>query len=392
MLQGSAQQLRRPQRGLRTLLLERNDFGQGTSSRSTKLVHGGVRYLEQFNLTLVLDALRERSAPHVEERTASSSQDELRSQIDVQVNYAIPYYGVGLKAYELLSGKLSFGKSELLAISETIQRLPTIRADGLKGGVLYRDGQFDDSRYAIALMRTLEDIGGAALNYAEVTGFLKRDGKVEGVRVRESDNGDDFDVLARVVINATGAFTQQVLRMDDSAEEASLALSQGTHFVLPKNFLPGTDALMIPKTEDGRVLFAIPWHEQILVGTTDEAVANSSFEPRATPTEEGFSLAAYTQIPWPDNHWEGCTKHMVWAASAGAQRERRDFKALPRSSNRVFSQWADLGNRRKVDYLSQDGRGHNRSCHQHFLSSRRAVAYYRSQAPWVAAEPRAGNR
>jgi glycerol-3-phosphate dehydrogenase len=272
-------------RGLRTLLLERNDFSQGTSSRSTKLVHGGVRYLEQFNLTLVLDALRERgymlkNAPHLVHK--------MNFVVPLYSYAAIPYYSAGLKVYELLSGKLSFGKSKLLSTAETIQRLPTVRTTGLKGGVLYRDGQFDDSRYTIALMHTLEDIGGTALNYAEVTSFLKRHGKIEGVQVRESDGGEEFDVRARVVINATGASTQQVLQLDDSAEVASLALSQGSHFVLPKDFLPGADALMIPKTDDGRVLFAIPWHDQVLVGTTDEAVSNNSSEPRATPTEKLF--------------------------------------------------------------------------------------------------------
>jgi glycerol-3-phosphate dehydrogenase len=276
-------------RGLRTLLLERNDFACGTSSRSTKLVHGGVRYLEQFNLPLVLDALRERgtmlrNAPHLIHK--------LNFVVPMYSYAAIPYYGVGLKAYEWLSGKLSFGKSELLSVAETAHRMPTLRSEGLKGGILYRDGQFDDARYAITLMRTLEDLGGIALNYAEVTGFLKRAGRIEGVTVRESDVGEDFDVLARVVINATGVFTQRVLQMDNAEETAPLALSQGSHFVLPREFLPSADALMIPKTEDGRVLFAIPWHKHVLVGTTDEAVSHSSTEPRATATEKAF-LAGY---------------------------------------------------------------------------------------------------
>ena len=274
-------------RGLRTLLLERNDFAQGTSSRSTKLVHGGVRYLEQFNLTLVLDALRERghmlrNAPHLVHK--------LNFIVPVYTYSAIPYYGAGLKAYELLSGKLSFGKSELLSIAETTQRLPTLRRAGLKCGILYRDGQFDDARYAITLMRTLEDLGGVALNYAQVTGLLRRAGKIEGVTVQESDTGEKFDVLARVVINATGAFTQSILQMESAEKAPPLALSQGSHFVLAKDYLPGTDALMIPKTDDGRVLFAIPWHEQVLVGTTDEAVPHSSAEPRATPKEKEFLI------------------------------------------------------------------------------------------------------
>jgi glycerol-3-phosphate dehydrogenase len=272
-------------RGYKTLLLERNDFAQGTSSRSTKLVHGGVRYLEQFNLTLVLDALRERgymlqNAPHLVHK--------LNFVVPMYTYGGFAYYGPGLKAYELLSGKLSFGKSELLSLNETTERLPTVRRDGLKGGILYRDGQFDDARYAIALMRTLENLGGLALNYAEVKGLLKRDGKIEGASVHESDSGEDFEVTARVVVNATGAFTQELLQMDHGKEAPSLALSQGSHFVLPKSFLQSTDALMIPKTEDGRVLFAIPWHNQILVGTTDEAVTRSSIHPEAMPKEKEF--------------------------------------------------------------------------------------------------------
>src|SRR6185437_13827041 len=191
---------------------------------------------------------------------------------------AVPYYGIGLKVYEMLSGSFSFGKSELLSAAETIRRLPTVRRDGLKGGVLYRDGQLDDARYAVSLMRTFEDLGGIALNYAEVIGLVKRAGKIEGVSVRESESGEEFVVRARAVVNATGAFTANVLKMDTPGDSPALTLSQGSHFVLPRDFLPGADALMIPKTDDGRVLFAIPWHEQVLVGTTDEAVSHSSPE------------------------------------------------------------------------------------------------------------------
>jgi glycerol-3-phosphate dehydrogenase len=276
-------------RGLRTVLLERGDFAHGTSSRSTKLAHGGVRYLEQLNLNLVLDALRERgymlqNAPHLVHK--------LNFVVPLYSYAGIPYYGVGLKAYELLSGKLSFGKSELLSTEETTRHLPTVKRKGLKGGIVYRDGQFDDARYVISLMRTLEDLGGIALNYAEVTGFLKRAELIEGVTVREYETGEDFAVRARVVINATGAFSEHVLQLDGANMALKLALSQGSHFVLPADFLASSDAMMIPKTDDGRVLFAIPWHQQVLVGTTDEAVERSSEEPHATSTETNF-LAAH---------------------------------------------------------------------------------------------------
>jgi glycerol-3-phosphate dehydrogenase len=272
-------------RGYRTLLLERDDFAKGTSSRSTKLVHGGVRYLEQLNVTLVLDALRERgfmlsNAPHLVHK--------LGFVVPLYSYSGLPYYGFGLKMYEWLSGKLSFGKSEMLSRSETLQRLSTVTAENLKGGILYQDGQFDDARYAIALMRTLEDLGGMALNHTQAISLLKRHDKVGGVRARDCESGQEFDILARVVINATGVFTEEILHMDDPNEAPVLSISQGTHFVLPPAFLPGANALMVPKTADGRVLFAIPWHKHLVVGTTDEAVPHSTTEPHATCKETEF--------------------------------------------------------------------------------------------------------
>lgn len=273
-------------RGYRTALVERDDFAQGTSSRSTKLVHGGVRYLEQMNVTLVLDALRERglmlrNAPHI--------AHALGFVVPVYGLWGLGYYGAGLKVYEALSGKLSLGKSELLSARETTERLPTVRREGLRGGVLYRDGQFDDARYAVSLMRTLEDQGGLALNYAAVTGLLREGGRVCGVEVRDCEADRSVEVRARVVINATGAFSGGIARMDEAAEAApALALSQGSHLVLPREFLPSADALMIPKTSDGRVLFAIPWHGRLVVGTTDVPVAEASAHPRALPAEHEF--------------------------------------------------------------------------------------------------------
>lgn len=272
-------------RGYRTLLLERDDFAKGTSSRSTKLVHGGVRYLEQMNFTLVLDALRERgymlrNAPHLVHK--------LGFVVPLYGYFGMPYYGFGLKLYEWLSGKLSFGPSQVLSRGETLERLPTVTPGGLKGGILYQDGQFDDARYAITLMRTLEDQGGVALNYAQVVGLLKQGEKISGVRVRDCEAAQEFEVRARVVINATGAFTEQVLRMDAPANGQTLSISQGTHFVLPRSFMPGSNAMMVPKTADGRVLFAIPWHEHLVIGTTDVAVPTSSSEPRATEAETQF--------------------------------------------------------------------------------------------------------
>ena len=272
-------------RGYRTLLVERDDFAKGTSSRSTKLVHGGVRYLEQFNIRLVLDALKERghmlrNAPHLVHR--------LSFVVPVYEYVGLPYYGVGLKVYERLSGKLSLGRSEMLSRSETLERLPTIRREGLKGGVLYQDGQFDDARYAVSLMRTLFDVGGVALNHAEVVRLTQQGGRTSGAVVRDCETGSEFEVKAKAVVNATGVFAEQVLSMDKAGEGGLLAISQGTHFVLPRDYLPGTSALMIPKTSDGRVLFAIPWHEHLVVGTTDEPMPGSSAEPRSTVQERQF--------------------------------------------------------------------------------------------------------
>jgi glycerol-3-phosphate dehydrogenase len=277
-------------RGYRTLLVERSDFAKETSSRSTKLVHGGVRYLEQMNLTLVLDALRERghmlrNAPHL--------VHDLSFVIPVYSYLSLPYYGVGLKVYEELSGRLSLGRSKLLSRETTLQKLPGIKSDGLRGGVLYHDGQFDDARYAIALLRTLQDLGGTAVNYVEATGLIERGGKTIGIQARDCEEGAVFDVLAKAVINACGVHAEDTLALDLSQHRGRpraplLAISQGSHFVLPRSFLPGDTALMIPRTADGRVLFAIPWHNALLVGTTDVPVESKSPEPRALPEEKKF--------------------------------------------------------------------------------------------------------
>jgi glycerol-3-phosphate dehydrogenase len=274
-------------RGYRTLLVERFDFAKGTSSRSTKLVHGGVRYLEQFNLTLVLDALRERghmlrNAPHL--------VHDLSFVVPAYSYLSLPYYGFGLKVYERLSGSLSLGRSELLSRKSTLDRLPGIVGDGLRGGILYHDGQFDDARYAIALLRTLQDLGGTAINYVEAVGLLERDGKTIGIQARDREGDAVFDLQAKVVVNACGVNVEDTLAMDHAVHESFLAVSQGTHFVLPRSFLPGNTALMIPKTADGRVLFAIPWHGATIVGTTDEPVDRAIAEPRALATEKKFLL------------------------------------------------------------------------------------------------------
>lgn len=275
-------------RGYRTLLLEARDFANATSSRSTKLVHGGVRYLQQGDLKLVLEALRERgrilrNAPHLAHRRAFV--------IPAYAFWELPFYGAGLTIYDLLAGRESLGRSRVLSRNRVLEALPTLRPTGLKGGILYYDGQFDDARFAIALLRTLVDLGGTALNYAPVRGLLKRAGSVRGVIAEDSETGARFEAAAKVVINATGIFADNLRRMDEPQATPAVTTSQGTHLVLPRSFLPGDAAMMIPRTADGRVLFAIPWHNRVLVGTTDDPVERPEFEPRALPEERQFLLA-----------------------------------------------------------------------------------------------------
>jgi glycerol-3-phosphate dehydrogenase len=274
-------------RGYKTLLLEQSDFCKGTSSRSTKLVHGGVRYLQQGNITLVLEALHERglllrNAPHLVHNQSFI--------VPVYDWWEGPFYGIGMKLYDMLAGKLGLGPSKLLSLEETLRHIPTVEPEGLRGGVIYHDGQFDDARLAVNLARTFVDYGGLPLNYMEVTGLMKVNGLVDGVHARDLESGKDYTIKGRVVINATGAFADGVRRLDDAAAPSLIAPSQGVHLVLDKKFLPGESAIMVPHTDDGRVLFAVPWHDRIVVGTTDTPVEAVSLEPRPLPEEIEFLL------------------------------------------------------------------------------------------------------
>jgi len=289
-------------RGYATLLLEQSDFAKGTSSRSTKLVHGGVRYLKQGNVSLVLEALKERglllkNAPHL-----------VHDLPFVVPNYSWwegPYYGIGLKMYDLLAGRSGFGRSKHLSKEETIAHIPTIEPDGLDGGVIYYDGQFDDARLAINMAQTAAEQGGVVLNYVRVTGVLKRDDEVSGVRAVDAETGREYEISARAVINATGAFVDALRTMDDPGVKPMIVPSQGVHIVLDRSFLPGDSAIMVPKTDDGRVLFAIPWHDRVLVGTTDVPVEAAALEPVPTEEEIAFLLlhcARYlTHDPRPED-------------------------------------------------------------------------------------------
>ncbi|EYB69497.1 FAD dependent oxidoreductase [Deinococcus phoenicis] len=274
-------------RGHRTLLLEGHDYAKGTSSRSTKLVHGGVRYLAQGNISLVREALHERgllrkNAPHL--------VHDLGFVVPAYDWWAGPFYGIGLKLYDILAGKLNLGSSKYLSKEAALERTPTLQPEGLMGGILYFDGQFDDARLAITLLRTLEDHGGVALNYAPVVGLLKEGGRVVGARFRDAETGQEHEVRARAVVNATGVWVDDLRRMDDPAAKPMLSPSQGAHIVVDRRFLPGDSAIMIPRTDDGRVLFAVPWHDHVVIGTTDTPVPGTSFEPRPLEEEIEFIL------------------------------------------------------------------------------------------------------
>lgn len=274
-------------RGYKTLLLEQDDFSKGTSSRSTKLVHGGVRYLQQGNVTLVLEALRERglliqNAPHL-----------VHNQSFIVPNYDWwegPFYGVGMKVYDMLAGKLGLGPSKNLSLKKTLELLPTLEPDGLRGGVIYYDGQFDDSRLAINLVQTAFDNGATLINYMKVTGLIKSRNMVDGVKVKNTLSGEEHEINARVVVNATGVFTDEVIKMDDPTAKPMIAPSQGVHLIVDKKFLPGDSAIMVPHTDDGRVLFAVPWHDKIILGTTDTPIQEPSTEPKALESEIEFIL------------------------------------------------------------------------------------------------------
>lgn len=275
-------------RGFRTLLLEELDFAKGTSSRATKLAHGGVRYLAQGDVSLVVNALRERgrmfhNAPHL--------AHPLPLVLPAYAWWSQPLYGPGLLAYSILAGRLGVGMARIIGKAEALRLTPTLSPNGLRGGVVYWDGQFDDTRYAITLARTFNDLGGVALNYARVDGLIKENDRVVGVRAHDVETGAALEARAKVVINATGVWVDDIRRMDDPAAAKMVAPSQGIHLVLDKSFLPGDHAIMIPKTDDGRVLFALPWRGSVIVGTTDAPVKTIDHDPLALESELEFIFA-----------------------------------------------------------------------------------------------------
>ena len=327
-------------RGYRTVLLEQHDFAKATSSRSTKLIHGGVRYLRQGNLALVRDSLRERGLLL---KNAAHLVHKLPFVVPCHAWSDKPFYGIGLKLYDALAGSLGLGDTELLSRDAALARVPGVRAEGLRGGVLYWDAQFDDTRLAIALAQGVFNHGGFALNYTRVESLLKTaDGRVCGVAARDAESGPEFEVNARVVVNATGVFTDTMRRLDDAGAAPMIAASQGAHVVLPREFLPGDCALMVPKTDDGRVLFAIPWHGRVVVGTTDTPVNATPLEPRPLAVEVEFLLlhAAKYLAKAPTKHdvlstWAGLRPLVKGGSGTATSRLSRDHTLVVSRSGLV---------------------------------------------------------
>ena len=274
-------------RGYRTIVLDAGDFAHGTSSRSTKLIHGGVRYLARGEIGLVREALRERgillrNAPHLVR--------PLAFVVPAYSFWAKPYYGLGLWLYDRLAGRSSLRGSRMVGRDEALRLAPTLRPDGLRGGVVYEDAQFDDARLAVALARTAANAGAVVANYLRAVAIEKVGGRIGGLIVRDEETGETFPIAAKVVINAAGVFADAVRRLDDPDAEPVLRPSRGSHVVLPRAALPGDAAVLVPKTDDGRVLFAIPWLGRVLIGTTDVPVEAASDDPRPTGEEVDYLL------------------------------------------------------------------------------------------------------
>ncbi len=275
-------------RGYRTILVEQSDFAKATSSRSTKLIHGGVRYLRQGNLALVKGALRERAlllanAPHI--------VHPLSFLIPSRSWRETLFYGAGLKLYDLLAGKENLSPSRMLSAEEAAHRIPAVANLQLAGGLLYQDAQFDDARLAIALAQTAVEHGAAVVNYVRVVSLRKDAGKLSHALARDEETGAEFEISARVIINATGVFCDSLRAMDEPSRDAVVSPSQGAHLVLPKSFLPGDTAILLPQTADGRVLFAIPWNERVILGTTDTPVSRISLDPKPLRDEVDFLVS-----------------------------------------------------------------------------------------------------
>ncbi|MCK4853851.1 MAG: glycerol-3-phosphate dehydrogenase/oxidase [Bacteroidales bacterium] len=364
-------------RGFRTLLLEQHDFGKGTSSRSTKLVHGGVRYLRQGDVSLVFEALKERglmlqNAPHL-----------VRNQSFVIPAYDWwegPFYTVGLKVYDMMAGKLGLGPSRHISREETLELIPTIEKNGLKGGIIYHDGQFDDARMLISLAQTCEDHEGMVANYIKVTELLKEKGLVSGVLAVDQETGEEFRIPAKAIVNATGVFADHILRMDDPEAVNMIRPSQGIHLVLDSKFLQGRHAIMVPQTSDGRVMFAVPWYNKVVIGTTDTLVDDTSLEPKALEEEIDFVLKTAGQYLANDPYREDVLSVFAGlrplAASGDDETSTKEIsrhhKVLVSVSGLISvigGKWTTYRKMAEdaVDYAVMVGELPERKCHTHHL-------------------------
>lgn len=275
-------------RGYKVILVEQHDFGKGTSSRSTKLVHGGVRYLAQGDVQMVVSALHERGRMR---RNAPHLVKDMRFIIGNYRWWEQPFYTIGMVCYDILAGRLGLGRSLPLSARAVRAAIPAIRQKGLKGGVVYHDGQFDDARMAITLAQTLVDLGGICLNYSQAIQLHKDgNGKLESIEVKDQLNGETYMLKAKLFVNATGVFADDIMKMDMPEEKKKIRPSQGVHLVVDRKFLGGNSALMIPRTKDGRVLFGVPWHGKVVLGTTDTPLDEEILEPRALDEEVDFIL------------------------------------------------------------------------------------------------------
>lgn len=279
-------------RGYKTLLVEQADFGKGTSSRSTKLVHGGVRYLAQGNIKLVREALAERGRLLKNAPRMTSTQPFVVPVFSLWEKF---YYSAGLMLYDVLSGKLSLGKTRLLSRKKTLELLPNINPKKVAGGILYYDGQFNDAELCIELAHTAERYGATVLNYTKAVGFIKEKDIIVGVELEDTLGAAVGAVRCKCVINATGVFTDAVLQMDDPHADTLVYPSQGIHLVVSPKFFRGINAMMIPKTDDGRVLFAVPWQGKVVVGTTDSHVDHIDLEPLPLAEEIHFVLEHFNR-------------------------------------------------------------------------------------------------
>lgn len=275
-------------RGYKVALLEQADFAKATSSRSTKLVHGGVRYLAQGDVSMVVEALRERG---LMKRNAPHLVKDQKFIIGNYRWYEKLYYTIGLTMYDYLAGKRSLGRSLPMSVKSVLKAIPGINTDSLRGGVVYHDGQFDDSRMAVNLMQTAIEKGAAVVNYVKVTGFIKNDkNRICGIKATDMMSDKTFTLKTKAVVNATGIFVDELMQMDLPEKEAVVKPSQGVHLVVDASFLGGDAALMVPKTSDGRVLFGVPWHGKAVLGTTDTPMEEFVLEPKALEEEVEFIL------------------------------------------------------------------------------------------------------